>query len=442
MPFSSRQGFLDSGTFTPPGANMPAYPGVPVYTQYINYLSNCSANSATTLESNITTPKFGGIGDITVTHENGNVYMFPRKDDDNNSDRTRFIGEIEPNGKTFRLFSPTYPASFSSEDFKSQDVLLGSDGNLYGGVQGTAEKHWKYDPVANVLTVVGSIPVNYAVGVFVRLPNNDHLLVPGRNNTKYRRTIENSGTYNQVGNVVVSGAPFGSQNIRNGVLAPNGMVYSAGTGYLDVIKYNPITNETITLHTFTESNIGSIALNNKTAFTCGSIDNTGNVVFGPHQANNYCKIDTTTDTVSFDRYGLPADYFDLSDNIRLSFGTPLVDGCVFMPNGNILFTPGSSFDTINNTDYPGNIVEISGSAGTSRIVSSITPAFTKGASVGVDGNVYVPIGDNRFPVAPNPAVDTTFGNTTIVINPNANTSVNSANTHFTFQLTPVGQSCG
>jgi len=304
---------------------------------------------------------------------------------------------------------------------------------LYGCVQGTAEKHWKYDPVANVVTLVGTIPENYSVGVFVRLPNNDHLLVPSRNNTKYTRTIQNSGIYNEVGNVEVSGSS--SSNIRNGVLAPNGMVYSAGSGYLDVIKYNPVTNETITLHTFTESNIGSIALSNKKAFTCGSIDNTGNVVFGPHQANNYCKIDTTTDTVSFDRYGLPADYFDLSDNIKVSFGTPLVNGCVFMPNGNILFTPGSTFDSVNSTNTSGNIVEISGSAGTSRIISSITPAFTKGASVGVDGNVYVPIGDNRFNEA-------TYGNTTMVVNPHGNTSVNSANTHFTFQLTPVGQSCG
>ena len=414
MPFSSRQGFLDSGTFTPPGANIPDYPQVPVYNQYINYLANLSANSATTIEANISTP-LSDLCKATVTHPDGNIYFIPTSVGPTNSNVT--YGTLDPSSNTFttQIFTTATPPTGTTETNTSSRgaTLSYIDSKIYQAPEDEPSR--MVGVTADSTTVVtremfaegtaggfrSSGDVYYGA---VTLPNGDILLLPRQNNDELIRYTPGANIVRRVGQHVPS-TDFGWGGM---CLAPNGMVYISPQDDNDVIKYDYTNDTTTVIHT----------IDNAVSrhYTKAIIDNTGNVIFGPHEEENFGHVDTTTDTFSTKTYGIT--YFT---------GSPYTNGGCLMPNGNTLITPFGG-------QLSGPLYEINGAADTGHIIGNITPSAIRGVSYSDNGLVYLPLDDNL------PA--TTNTNVCVVLNTNANTSTISSNTQFTFKLSPVGTGGG
>jgi|13_taG_2_1085334.scaffolds.fasta_scaffold05125_2 hypothetical protein len=372
MPFSARQGFFHTAA-APAPAVLPDYPNVPTEDQYINYLANATATSATVFNDNIT-PDVTVHGSTIVSFTDEDMYIIPRESGN-------FV-KLDTSTNTYSDMT----ATATSNQF--QGATLGLNGNIIC-CPFQNNNPGEYDPATDTLTIVtttggpsGSVSYYEAL----TLPDGDILCLP-RNNHKMLRYTPGSTTASEVGD-----ASGGSFTWGGFCLAPNGNVYIVPEGGSTVHKYDPVADS-----------MSTIATGISGKYTSAAVDNTGNVIGGPHNVSNFLHIDTSTDTVTTKTYGLTVD----------TGSTPFTNGACTGPNGNVFFA------AFNRPSH----YEIDGSAETgTKHTSSFTPQYFA-INAGHSGSVYAQSQNSDKAVR---------------FDCNANTSINDANVQFTYTLTPVG----
>jgi streptogramin lyase len=373
MPFSARQGFFKT-TAAPAPAVLPDYPNVPTEDQYINYLANATATSATVFNDNIT-PDVTVHGSTIVSFTDEDMYIIPRESGN-------FV-KLDTSTNTYSDMT----ATATSNQF--QGATLGLNGNIIC-CPFQNNNPGEYDPATDTLTTVtttGGPSGTVSYYEALTLPDGDILCLP-RNNHKMLRYTPGSTTASEVGD-----ASGGSFTWGGFCLAPNGNVYIVPEGGSTVHKYDPVAN--------TMSTIGT-GISGK--YTSAAVDNTGNVIGGPHNVSNFLHIDTSTDTVTTKTFGLTVT----------TGSTPITNGACTGPNGNVFF---AAF----NEEF---FYEIDGSAETgTKYTSSVSQPKLFAINGGHSGSVYA---------------QSQFSDKAFRFDCNANTSINDANVQFTYTLTPVG----
>lgn len=373
MPFSSRLGFYQDQVAVGPSAILPDYPNVPTESEYIAYLGNLSATSATVFVDN-QTPNVTVHGSSMVPHPDEDIYLLPRE-------AGNFV-RLDTATNTFSDMTETA----SSNQF--QGGTLGLNGKIYLAPF-ASNNYGEYDPATDTLTTYTTTggPASPSYYGALTLPDGDILLLP-RNNHKMIRFTPGSTTVTQVGT-----SSGGSFNFGGFCLAPNGMVYVVPENQSNVYKYD-----------YTDNSMTSIASGITAKYTSCAVDNTGNVIGGPHNVTNFLHIDTGTDTVTTKTYGLTVT----------GGTTPYTNGATHMPNGNVLFV------AFNEESF----YEINGNAETgTRFDSSVSQPRCVSGAFTINDSVYTASsGSDKF----------------FRFDTNANTSVVSSNIQFTYSLTPVG----
>ena len=373
MPFSARQGFFHTAAAPAPANVLPDYPNVPTESQYINYLSNATANSATVFNDNLT-PASTLHGSTIVSFTDEDMYVIPRESGN--------FSKLDTSTNTYSDMT----ATASSNQF--QGGTMGLNGNIIC-CPFANNNPGEYDPSTDTLTVISTTggpggSVSYYEAL--TLPDGDILFLP-RNNHKMLRYTPGSTTASEAGDL--SGGSFQWGGF---CLAPNGNVYIVPENGTTVHKYDPVADS-----------MSTIASGISGKYTSAAVDNTGNVIGGPHNVSNFLHIDTSTDTVSTKTYGLTVD----------TGSTPFTNGACTGPNGNVFFA------AFNRPSH----YEIDGSAETgTKYTSSFTPQFFA-INAGHSGSVYA---------------QSHFSDKAVRFDCNANTSINDANVQFTYTLTPVG----
>jgi len=474
MPFSARQGFISSSNVTIDGA-FPDFPTLPNKLQYINYLANLSANAATVIEGNVPgniTP-FASYGGCIFTMPNGNIAMLPQKPGSVNFDTNEDIGFdigvygiFEPSSNTYifqELARTGASGGFGMDagagwvqgttgyqfyrlsgryvkevDFANVNY---SAGNIEGVSQYPTNPYFTYpDPPGNPTITVNTVANRYSSDSNwsrekddgLKLPNGSFLWLPKNANTSLEKWIEGASTTTTAGTYKLTI----DQEIFGAATAPNGKVYCAPFKGRNIIVYDYAANTTSTI-AVTGPDSDSYANNNVKLFLSASLDKTGNVILGPAHVDYFGHIDTRTDTFSLRYYG----------NVISSSDKPWLNHGILGPNGNTYFLPGEI-----NTNLPGTapqdgrkLYEINGSTNTAielanleaiaNVVAPNEPRFLTmpGASYSDNGKIYAPYGTN-FPGTGFPV----WQGKTLVINTNANTSLVSSNTQFTFRMSPIG----
>ena len=374
MPFSARQGFFHTAAAPAPAGNvLPDYPNVPTEAQYINYLANATATSATVFNDNIT-PDVTVHGSTIVSFTDQDMYIVPRESGN-------FV-KLDTSTNTYSDMT----ATAGSNQF--QGASLGLHGNIVCAPFGS-NNPGEYDPATDTLTTVTTTggPGSPSYYEALTLPDGDHLFLPKDNHKMIRYTPGNT-TVTQVGD-----ASGGSFTWGGFCLAPNGNVYIVPEGGSTVHKYDPVADS-----------MSTIATGITGKYTSAAVDNTGNVIGGPHNVSNFLHIDTSTDTVTTKTFGLTVT----------TGSTPITNGACTGPNGNVFF---AAF----NEEY---FYEIDGSAETgTKYTSSVSQPKLFAINPGHSGSVYA---------------QSQFSDKAFRFDCNANTSINDANVQFTYTLTPVG----
>lgn len=358
-----------------PGATfIPDYPTQPTEAQYLHTLDSMSATAPTVMADNIT-PNVTMHGYSLVAHTDGNIYMPPRVDNGN------FV-KFDVTSNTLISMSSTATTN------TYQGATLGLNGNIYLSPF-ASNNIGEYDPSTDTLTqpTLSGGPASPSFYGALTLPDGDILCLP-RNAHKMIRYTPGDSTVSQVGTAATQTVGFGGF-----CLAPNGSVYVIPEADTVVYKYDPVAN-TMT----------SIATGISNRYKGATTDNTGNIIAAPHNASNFLHIDTSTDTVSTKTYGATG----------LSGTTPFLFGCHTLPNGNVLALgyKVEKFYEINGkeetlTEHPTAITD---------------PTMLAGA-----------YGGNDIFFCANASKDKV-----VRFRTNANTSIVSANTQFTFAIQPVG----
>ena len=466
MPFSARQGFISSSNVTIDGA-FPDFPTLPNRLQYINYLANLSANAATVVEGNVsgTTEPYGQYGGCVFTMPNGNIAMLPGLHGSVNQSTNQTIGLdiatygiLDPSTNTY-IFQELARAGASGGngvvsgagwvqgitgyqfyrlggsnvnkvDFANANY---SAGNIEGVSQYPTTPYFTYPdpPGVPTITVDGTAATRIVSDTKengLQLPNGGFLWIPKDASSKLEKWIEGASTTTHAGTYTTSQ----SQELEGGCLAPNGKVYCAPKRGRDIVVYDYASNTTSTI-AITGPDSDSYANNSVQLFMSAAIDNTGNVLLGPHDVDYFGHIDTRTDTFSLRYYG----------NVIASSYVPFVKHGILGPNGNTYFLPGDAGSGALPGGNGRKLYEISGSSNTATVIVDMdtfvnvatgNPAFVSmtGASYTDNSNIYIPYG--RFGSYAGDA----FGKT-LILNTNANTSIVSGNTHFTYKMSPLGR---
>lgn len=470
MPFSARQGFISSSNVTIDGA-FPDFPTLPNRLQYINYLANLSANAATVVEGNVPgdQPPFCQYGGVMFTMPNGNIAMLPQTVGSVNSNTNQTIGAdigvygvFEPSSNTYIFqelaragasggsgievgagwvqgttgyqFYRLSGSSVKEVDFANVNY---SAGNIEGVSQYPTTPYFTYpDPPGDPTITVNNVASRYESSTKedgLKLPNGSFLWLPINANSSLEKWIEGASTTTTAGTYVTTI----SKEIFGAATAPNGKVYCAPYKGRNIIVYDYAANTTSTI-AVTGPDSDSYANNGVKLFLSASLDKTGNVILGPAHVDYFGHIDTRTDTFSLRYYG----------NVISSSDKPWLNHGILGPNGNTYFLPGEI-----NTNLPGTpsqdgrkLYEINGSTNTAielanleaiaNVVSPNGPDFLvmPGASYSDNGKIYAPYGRNF----PSPSTFPPWQGKTLVINTNANTSLVSSNTQFTFRMSPIG----
>ena len=466
MPFSARQGFIGASNVVVDGT-FPDYPIKPTRLQYANYLANLSANAATTIEGNTRTRPFGQVKGSMHPMPDGNIYFIPgvlgtsRRCSANLDTQVRTMGVYNPSSNTFIVNEVHRNASSTLIDFSGQGVVAGDNYKLYEPAtdSGTNKirrldlSNWDFAQgnvrancvtgtnlnvsfptppgLANLVTGyeanVGNLPfdtlgalTDYRDGL--RLPNGDFLWIPYNDNSTLVRWQGIEGVDATRAGTYITAQ---DQELHGACLAPNGKVYIAPNRGREVVVYDYTSNSTSTI-----------------AVTGPVIDNTGNVILGPDEPRYFGHIDTRTDTFSVNYYANVLN----SANIGGGSIIPFYRHGTLAPNGNTFFLPGAQ----NSTGESTKIIEMRGSTGKAKVLFDMrtvanigfsntpwTGLEMLGSSYTDNGNIYAYYG-RIFRNVGNIDITYPHGNT-IVINTNANTSLVSGNTHFTYRMSPVGQ---
>ena len=478
MPFSARQGFIGASNVVVDGA-FPDYPIKPTRLQYANYLANLSANAATTIEGNIRTRPYGQVRGSMHPMPDGNIYFIPgrfgtsRRCSANLDIQVRTYGSYNPSSNTFIVNEVDRNASEVVVNFSGRSVVAGDNYKVYKADQQVIRRldlsHWNHaqgnvqtdcPPLANLDPVfpdppgianltagydadVGSLPVattgaltQYRDGL--RLPNGDFLWIPYNNNSTLARW---SGVEDINGFRAGTFTTSQDQELIGACLAPNGKVYIAPNRGREVVVYDYTSNSTSTI-AVTGPDSDSYANNGVQLFTCAVIDNTGNVLLGPDEPRYFGHIDTRTDTFSVKYYA------NVLNTANIGSFAPGYRHATLGPNGNTFFLPS----TLSGNESS-KIIELRGSTNVAKVLFDMnTIANTQsggsvpfvahrmlGSAYTDNGNIYAIYGQ-VFDGTPS-RYDQVYwppGNT-LVINTNANTSLVSGNTHFTYRMSPVGQ---
>lgn len=474
MPFSARQGFIGASNVVVDGA-FPDYPIKPTRLQYANYLANLSANAATTIEGNIRTRPYGQVRGSMHPMPDGNIYFIPgrigtsRRCSANLDTQIRTYGVYNPNSNTF-IVNEIEGGSPDFMQFSGASIVAGDNYKLYKGKNNEVERldlsYWDFSqgnvqtdcpPLANLNPVfpdppgtsnltagfntnVGSLPLDTLGAITdyrdgLRLPNGEFLWIPYNDNSTLARWQGIEG---------VNGTRAGTyttsqdQELIGACLAPNGKVYIAPNRGREVVVYDYTSNTTSTI-AVTGPDSDSYANNGVQLFTCAVIDNTGNVLLGPDDPRYFGHIDTRTDTFSVKYYA------NVLNTANIGSNPPGYRHATLGPNGNTFFLPS----TLSGNESS-KIIELRGSTNVAKVLfdmntiaNTISGPYVAhrmlGSAYTDNGNIYAIYGQ-VFDATPN-RHDVVYwppGNT-LVINTNANTSLVSGNTHFTYRMSPVGQ---
>jgi hypothetical protein len=378
MPFSARIGFYQDQVVSAV-VELPDWPSVPTQTEYNDEVSTWS-QSATETASLINL----GVGTVrhrgATAHPNGNIYMIPRFVD-------HFV-EIDP-------VNNVYNEGHTISGWANNDYTTGvtaQNGNIYCMPFNTGAYIGEYDPVANTFTKI-SITSGWPSGTTsyysCTLMNNGDIFMMSRLNGKpHLRYTPGTTSVTQLGlSPAVDFAQSGACTDFTG------NVWLGPYRTSNVYKYDPVAN------TFTS--IGSIAGGgDRYAGIHTGAD--GNVWGIPHSVTQILKVDTSNDTFTEDTFGA-----SLTGSSKYIGGTLGNDGAIYA-------TPFNSGDVLR-------IDTLANTASRSNYGLTIPTVFGISAGQSKGDHIYF-CRDNNSSV--------------LVIDTKANGG-SSANSMFTYQLTPA-----